>query len=53
MTHYLTGAWGKEIGGRFWQNLRPLSPKIKGFVLVTQYLDRAQSGRFAPADLLT
>lgn len=51
--HYLMGAWGEEIGGRFWQKRRPLPPKTKRFILVSKYLDRAQSGRLASLDLLT
>ncbi len=51
--HYLMGAWGEDTGGRFWQRRRPLPPKTKRFILVSKYLDRAQSGRLAPLGLLT
>jgi len=51
--HYLMGAWGEDTGGRFWQKRRPLPPKAKRFILVSKYLDRAQSGRLAPLDLMT
>jgi nickel-dependent lactate racemase len=53
ITHYLVGSWGSTIGGRYWQRRSRLLPRIKRIILVTQYLDLAESNRIAPLDSIT
>jgi len=53
ITHYLGGSWGRNMGGRYWQQRSRLLPRVKRLILVTEYIDRAESVRIAPLDLIT
>ncbi|GAG34819.1 unnamed protein product, partial [marine sediment metagenome] len=53
ITHFLGGNWGRNMGGRYWQRRSRLLPRVKRLILVTQYIDRAESDRIAPLDSIT
>ena len=53
ITHCLGGSWGRNMGGRYWQRRSRLLPHVKKLILVTQYIDRAESVRIAPIDSIT
>ena len=52
ITHYLTGSFGRNMGGRYWRPRSSLHPRIKKFILLTPYIDRAQAVNLAPVDLI-
>jgi nickel-dependent lactate racemase len=50
--HYLLGSFGNHIGGRF-RRAPTLPPKIKKFILLMPYKNKASAGWFAPSEAIT
>ncbi|MBI2907172.1 MAG: DUF2088 domain-containing protein [Chloroflexi bacterium] len=51
VTHYLSGPFGNNMGGRLWTK-HGFSDKIKRFFVVSSYTDRAAAGFFGTADFI-
>ena len=50
--HYLGRSFGNHIGGRLWK-APTLSPKVKKFILLMPYKNKASMDWFAPAESIT
>ncbi len=53
ITHYLTGRWGNNMGGRYWRPRSRTLPRVNRFILLTQYIERAATAHIAPPDSIT
>ncbi|HPU01642.1 MAG: DUF2088 domain-containing protein [Firmicutes bacterium] len=53
MTHYLLGAFGKEIGGRLWNRQGFLPERVKRVITLSSFPDRTAGDWFAPPEKLT
>ncbi|MBI2906428.1 MAG: DUF2088 domain-containing protein [Chloroflexi bacterium] len=49
VTHYLTGPFGKNLGGKLWAS-RELPANIRKFIALSSYTDRASAGYFGPPE---
>ncbi|MBI2908191.1 MAG: DUF2088 domain-containing protein [Chloroflexi bacterium] len=49
VTHYLSGPFGKNFGGKLWDK-KQHPDHIKKFIVVTPYIDRAGSSFFGPPE---
>ncbi len=50
--HYLRRRFGNHIGGRLWRN-PSLSPKVKKFIMLMPYVNKASIDWFAPPEAVT
>ncbi|MCL4368705.1 MAG: lactate racemase domain-containing protein [Actinobacteria bacterium] len=49
VTHFLSGPFGKNFGGKLWDK-RQFADNIKKFIVVSSYIDRASAGYFGPPE---
>ncbi|MFH1485146.1 MAG: lactate racemase domain-containing protein [Chloroflexota bacterium] len=49
VTHYLSGAFGKALGGKLWGK-RQLPENVKKFIVLTSYIDRGAGAWLGPAE---
>lgn len=49
VTHYLSGPFGKNVGGKLWDR-REFPDNVKKFIALSSYIDRASAGFFGPPE---
>jgi len=53
VVHYLSGSFGKSIGGRLWKEHASLPPGVDRLLVLSPYPDRAAANHFGPPDRVT
>ncbi len=49
VSHYLSGHFGKAVGGRLW-GPKPLAPRVRRLIIYTPYINRADAAWYGPED---